>query len=78
VLEFSVPSGHVYSRVSNKLYMYKVNTISHRILWTIHYYLLCQRTTIATCSRRIPYYVYHTCQPRSYVIKTDKRRRPCF
>jgi len=27
--------------------------------------LLCQRTSIATCNRRIPYYAYHTCQSRS-------------
>ena len=29
-------------------------------------YYLCQRTPIATCSRRIPYYAYHTCQSGSY------------
>ena len=28
--------------VSNKIYMYKVNTISHSTLWTVHYYFLCQ------------------------------------
>jgi len=27
--------------------------------------LLCQRTPIATCNRRIPYYAYHTCQSGS-------------
>ena len=28
---------------------------------TVHYYLLCQRTSIATYNRRIPYYIYYTC-----------------
>jgi len=27
--------------------------------------LLCQRTPIATCNKRIPYYVYYTSQSRS-------------
>jgi len=32
---------------------------------------LCQRTPIAKCNRRIPYYAYYTCQSGSYVIETD-------
>jgi len=32
---------------------------------TIPYYLLCQRTPIATCNRRIPYYACCTCQSGS-------------
>jgi len=51
--------------------MYKVNTINHSTLWTVYYYLLCQRTPIATCNRCIPYYAYYTCQSGSYVIETD-------
>jgi len=35
-------------------------------------YQLCHRTPIAICNRRIPYYAYHTCQSRSYVIETDR------
>jgi len=51
-----VQSGHVYHQESNIAYMYQANTICHSTLWTIHYYLLCQRTPIATCNRHIPYY----------------------
>jgi len=34
--------------------------------------LLYQRTPIATCNKYIPYYAYHICQSRSYVIETDR------
>ena len=44
------------------IYMYcQVIMVSHNAL-TVHYHLLCQRTLIATCNRRIPYYAYYTCQ----------------
>ena len=67
VLKFSVQSDHEYNQVSNIQ-----RCIRQRQSVTVHYYLLCQRTPIATCNRHIPYYTYHTCQLGSYVIEIDQ------
>ena len=65
--------NHMYNQVSIMTCMYQVNTISHNTLWTVNYYLLCQRAPIATYNRHNPYYAYYTCQSGSYVIEIDRR-----
>jgi len=57
----------------------QVNTISHNTLWTVHYYLLYQRTPIATCSRRIPYYAITCINQSPKLLKLiGWRHCPCF
>ena len=64
--------GYGYMSIS-VIYIYnQVINVSHHTL-TVYCHLLCQRIPIATCSRRIPYYAYYTCQSISYVIEINRR-----
>ena len=70
----------IQSYVYHGLYMYsQVITVSHNTLWTVHYYLLYQRTPIVTYNRCIP------CSPITRVNQGPKllkligwRYCPCF
>ena len=58
------------SNVYNIIYVSSVHNQSQYIMNSL--LLLCQRTPIATCNRRIPYYAYFMCQSGSYVIETNR------
>jgi len=68
---------NVQSGIYYNMYIYLCSVCHINIIFQFCYQL-CQRTLIATCNRRIPYYVYHICQSKSMLLKSIEKTLSMF